>query len=97
MSYPLPSCHALLEGVTSTGASEWVRLPLNKVFEVKGITTATVEIQYRVNPDGAVGLLNSFTADGVKENHQAVYECRANVTSYTSGTIYVYVSSITNS
>lgn len=96
MSYPLPSCHTLLNGVTATGASAWVKLPLNKVFEVKGITTATVDIEYRVHPSGTVYTLNSFTADGVKENDQAVYECRANVSAYTSGTIYVYVSSISN-
>jgi len=94
MTYSLPTSLKLLDGATATGAGEWVRLPLNKVFEVVGITTATVVIEYRVHNGGTARTLHTFTADDVQENNQAVFECRANVTSYTSGTIDVYVSVI---
>jgi len=97
MTYPLPTSIKLLNGATATGAGEWFRLPLNKVFEVVGITTATVVIEYRTHEGGVVRTLQSFTADDVKENNQALFECRANVTAYTSGTISAYVSVISAS
>lgn len=96
MGYPLPSRHKLLSGVTATGAGEWVKAPLNKMFEVDGITTATVKIQWRSSPNGAVNDMTdgTFTADGAKANSQATYQVRANVTAYTSGTISVWMTSI---
>jgi hypothetical protein len=92
MVYPLPTAIKLLSGATSTGAGEWVRVPREKVFEVSGITTATVLIQYRTHENGDPLTLDTFTADGTSANDQTLYEVRANVTTYVSGTIDVYVT-----
>lgn len=91
-----PSRHKLLSAVSATGAGEWVRAPLEKVFEVDGITTATVKIQWRSSANGVVNDLTdgTFTADGSVANRDATYEVRANVTAYTSGTISVWMTSI---
>ena len=97
MGYPLPNKYTLLSNAVATGAGEWVKLPLHKAFEYKGIGTATVKIQYRLHPDGAVQELDSVTADGVHFDAQALYEVRANVTVYSSGTISVYACAIESS
>lgn len=78
---------SLLEGVTSAGASSAQLMPASKVtFQISGITTATVEIEG--SHDGTIWTsLSSITADGGYVLPDPWKYIRANVTSYTSGTI----------
>lgn len=82
----------LLDGAEATGAGEWVTLPREKTITVEGISTATVDIEYRLNGDVTEATLHSFTADGSQANSDVLPQVRANVSAYTSGTISVYAA-----
>ena len=82
----------LLSGATSTETGEWFRLPKDKVISVSGITTATVVIEYKTHESESATILQTFTADGIKANSDALGFVRARVSAYTSGTINVYCS-----
>ena len=79
----------LLSAVVATGEGDWFKLPVNKVFTVSGITTATVDIEFRTHGSDTASVAHSFTADGSQANSDALYEVRANVSAWTSGTITV--------
>lgn len=79
----------LLSAVVATGAGPSYELPAaSTVFQVAGITTATVVIQGSLDGTNWVAL-NSFTADGGYALTSPWKYVRANVTAWTSGTITV--------
>lgn len=82
----------LLENATTTDTGSWFRLPKDKVFSVRGITTATVVIEYKVHDSDTAATLNTFTADGYIVNNDPLGYVRARVSAYTSGTISVSCS-----
>lgn len=79
----------LLDGVSATGAGDWVQLQgKHQSFQIEGITTATVKIQASNDQSNAVDLSSSTADEGLDhEGYFAYY--RANVTAYTDGTITV--------
>lgn len=84
--------YELAAGVTATGAQTAVK-PLDQryrtevgVFQVTGITTATVVLQGRVSADHDYQTVASLTADGIVSVN-LLPDMRVNVTAYTSGTI----------
>lgn len=88
----------LLNGATATGNGEWVNVagfyPLT--IHVKGITTATVEVDGSNEPaqpnDNTHGFkLNDLTADGGVVVDVPVEWVKCRVTAYTSGTISAYM------
>jgi len=83
----------LLDGATSSGASEETAFPpANFTISVDGISGDTVKAQYRTVPTAAWTDLNSFTADGEKViENDLVGEVRFNITTYSAGTVNAYV------
>jgi hypothetical protein len=86
----------LLNGVTATGAGDWARLNRNKSVQIQGISSATVKIQCTNDRGATAYALLETTADGMWEGNLPYMYIRANVTAYTSGTIYVYACSDDN-
>lgn len=89
----------LLNAVNATGAGASIK-PLRRsidaranqgVFQVSGITTATVSIQGRADPSAPWVDLQVFTSDG-SIAVQLMNEMRANVSAYTSGTISAWLN-----
>lgn len=82
----------ILSGAVGTGAGGWFTFPREKVFQVRGITTATVNLEYKTSKGDTEATLYSFTADGARASSDPLGFVRANVTAWTSGTITVSVS-----
>lgn len=77
----------LLNGVTSTGASDSQLMPAAKVtFQVTGITTATVLLQGSHDDTNWVTLATATSDDGYVLTDPWKY-IRVNVSVYTAGTI----------
>lgn len=66
------------------------------MLQISGITTATVKLQGRLSADHGWEDLYTATADGLVEV-PLMPHMRANVTAYTSGTIYVDLGVYLNS
>ena len=95
MAKVLTAAQTLLSAVAATGASVAVRPHLSDadriVFQVTGITTATVTIQASLDGTNWFSTGTALTADGLASDANSYPYYRANVTAYTSGTITVKV------
>lgn len=88
----------LLNGATGTSSGAWCDITSVKQFtvQVKGITTATVQLMgsndLTIPADGTDGpVITSVTADGIIEKQNNTKFVKTKVSAYTSGTIYAYL------
>jgi len=80
----------LLSAVAATGAGSAFSPTMEKqTFQVNGISTATVKVQVTNDLSNWEDSGLQFTADGIGSISGVFKSVRANVTSYSSGTITV--------
>jgi hypothetical protein len=92
MSEPRNIITPLLMGVTSTGASGVYGGKGQRVSQVLITGTATVQMQASVDNDNWISLGDPITASGGYESEAPWPYMRANVTSYSSGAVSVWVA-----
>jgi hypothetical protein len=85
----LSTARTLLSAVVATGASTAVQADAGQpaFLQVVGITTATVAFQGSLDGTTFATIGTALTADGIVTIANAPKYLRANVTSWTSGTI----------
>lgn len=79
----------LLDGVEANTDGAWYRLPRNVTFEVEGITTGTVTIEWKATEASTAKTLWSTTSDATQACSDVLGLVRATVTGYSAGTITV--------
>lgn len=82
----------LLDGVAETGPSVVYGGQSARVIQILITNTATVQMQVSVDGENWVSLGAAITSSGGYESEAPWPYTRANVTSYTSGTVSVWIA-----